>query len=76
MEISYHVSGWAVFDAHFAIGNYIDDKIVSDIDIPGMLAAGSLAVVFEFDGTIVVLVTDIIFNIFSLCLQKYRHQII
>ena len=57
MEISHHVSSRAVFDAHFIVGDSIGNKVVSDVDMPGTLAAGPPAVVFEFDGTLIVLVT-------------------
>jgi len=69
VEISYCVSGWEVFDAHFAIGDSIGE-VASDIDMPGTLATGLPAVVFEFDHTLVVLVTDIILNLFLLGFQE------
>ena len=60
MEISHHVSCWAVLDAHFTIGNSIGDKVAYDIDMPGALAAGSPVIVFKLDGAFVVLVTDVV----------------
>ena len=70
MEISHHVSSRAVFVAHFTIGNSIGNKVVPDVDMPDTLAAGPPAVVFEFDGTLIVLVTDVVLNLFLLGFQE------
>ena len=70
MEVSNHVPSRAVFDAHFAIRNSVGDEVVSDVDVARTLAAGSLAVLFEFDGTLVVLVTDVVLDLLMLCFQK------
>ena len=47
VDISYHVSNWAILNAHFVIDNSIGDKVVSDIDMPGALAAGSPVQLFS-----------------------------
>ena len=70
MEISNHVSSRTIFDAYFPIGDSVGDEVVSDVDVSRTLAAGSFAVVFEFDGTLVVLVTDVVLNLFLLGFQK------
>ena len=49
VEISHHVPSRAIFDAYLAIGYSISNEVVSNVDMPGSLAAGSPAVVFEFD---------------------------
>ena len=63
MEISHHVSSRAIFNAHFTIGDSIGNKVVLNVYMPGTLAAGPPTIVFEFDGTlIVVLVTVVVLN--------------
>ena len=60
----------AILDAHFAIGDPIGDKVVSDVDMHSALAAGSPAIVFKLDGALVVLVTYDVLDIFLLGFQE------
>ena len=70
MEISHHVTSGAVLDAHFAIGYSVCNKVVSYADVSGAFTARSLPIFFEFHRVIVVLVTDVVLNLFLLGLQE------
>jgi hypothetical protein len=55
-EIRKHLVGWTMGDIDFMIFGLVSDEKISDVNVPGALAAGKFPIAFEFDRAFVILV--------------------
>ena len=68
--VSKHLFRGAICDRDFVVSNPVSHEKISDVDVSGPLAARSLAVLFQKNGALVILVHDGVAYCIPLCLQK------
>ena len=69
-EVGNHIAGWAPLHGQLLFINPIRYKEVADMDMLRALAARSLAIPFEKDGTFIVLVDNVFSDLVALGLQE------
>jgi hypothetical protein len=69
-EVSDHIPGRTVFDGDFLGCNSVSHEKISNINMAGAFATGALAVLFEKDGALIVLVDDILRRVITLCREE------
>ena len=68
MIVANHVTRRAVFNTDFIVLHAVRDKKIYDMDVSRTFGAGSLAILFKFHSTFIVLVADVVLQAISLCL--------
>ena len=66
-EVGDHISGGAILDGYFFGCNSISYEKISDVNMSGPFAAGTLTVLFKKDGTLIVLIHDVLRRVVTLC---------
>ena len=69
-KIGYHIAGWAPLHSHLLLVDPVCYEKVTDMDMLRALAARSLAVLLKKDGTLVVLVDNVLGNLVALSFQE------
>jgi hypothetical protein len=81
-EVGGHVPSRTIFDRHLLGRNSVSHEKIANVNMAGLLAARTLAILFEKDGTLIVLVDDILCRIIALCgkeissPQHLRHDVV
>jgi hypothetical protein len=69
-EISCHFSSWVVLNSHLPQLDPVSYKEVLNVNMPSLLAAGSLTILLEQHGTLIVLENNIVSYAITLRLKK------
>jgi len=70
-KIGKHFFRGTIHDGDFFGLETVFHKEISDVDVPGLLSAQCLTVLFEMDGTLVILIKNIVRELLSLLSQKH-----
>ena len=66
-EVGDHISGGTILDGYFFGCNSISHEKISDVNMSGPFAAGTLTVLFKKDGALIVLVDNVLRRVVTLC---------
>ncbi len=68
--VSYHDSGWAIFDLDFLGFDIVYNEEITNIHVSGTLSTGSASIGFQQDRASVILIKDIVVNLKTLSLEE------